>query len=262
MRPRAQSRKLARVSGVHCRVRASSTSGCASVHFTVHYWIECSDSVSSFQAQNLCHQSQDWAKRHLALHLLSLTILHLYCLSPASPPPVSDSPCLFTRCICRLLYYPTVLFKVLYCKMKNVFIFCLFFMYYLCERYYKPITVGFPGDSVGKESTCNVGYLGLTQGLGRFLGEGNGYQLQYSGLENLMGCIVHGIQRVRHDWATFTFIVQYYITICVSWVPRLTLLDLWINETFEHAFRTELVHMPGTYFINLMTLHSTPLWEP
>ena len=71
-------------------------------------------------------------------------------------------------------------------------------------------------------------------------------------------CIVHGVQRVRHDWVTFTFIVQYYITICVSWVPRLTLLDLWINETFEHALRTELVHMPGTYFINLMILHSTP----
>ena len=36
----------------------------------------------------------------------------------------------------------TVLFKVLYCKINNVFfIFCvsLFFMYYLCEKYYKPI---------------------------------------------------------------------------------------------------------------------------
>ena len=36
----------------------------------------------------------------------------------------------------------TVLFKVLYYKIKNVFIiFCLFFMYYLCEKYCKPITV-------------------------------------------------------------------------------------------------------------------------
>ena len=38
----------------------------------------------------------------------------------------------------------TVLFKVLYCNIKNVFlIFCvfLFFMCYLCEKYYKPITV-------------------------------------------------------------------------------------------------------------------------
>ena len=31
------------------------------------------------------------------------------------------------------------------------------------------------------------------------LGEGKGYPLQYSGLENSMDCIVHGLQRVRHD---------------------------------------------------------------
>ena len=71
---------------------------------------------------------------------------------------------------CQLLYCTIVLFKVLYCKIKNVsFIFCicLFFMYYLCEKYYKPITV------------------------------------------------------------------QYYIANCVSWVPRLTLLDLRTNWTYK-----------------------------
>ena len=31
----------------------------------------------------------------------------------------------------------------------------------------------FPGDSVGKESTCNVGDLGSIPGLGRSPGEGN-----------------------------------------------------------------------------------------
>ena len=35
-----------------------------------------------------------------------------------------------------------------------------------------------------KESTCIVGDLGSIPVLGRFLGEGNGYPLQYSGLEN------------------------------------------------------------------------------
>ena len=67
----------------------------------------------------------------------------------------------------QLLYCTTVLFKVLYCKIKNVFFIflCLFFMYYLCEKYYKPITV------------------------------------------------------------------RYSIADCVSWVPRLTLLD--INEQIE-----------------------------
>ena len=36
------------------------------------------------------------------------------------------------------------------------------------------VTWGFPGDSDGKESACNVGNLGLIPGLGRFPGEGNG----------------------------------------------------------------------------------------
>ena len=52
---------------------------------------------------------------------------------------------------------------------------------------------GFPGGSAGKESTCNVEDLGSVTGLERSPGEGKGYPLQYSGLENSMG-----FQRVRH----------------------------------------------------------------
>ena len=44
----------------------------------------------------------------------------------------------------------------------------------------------FPGGSAGKESTCNVGDLGSVPGLGRSPGEGKGYPLQCSGLENSM----------------------------------------------------------------------------
>ena len=55
--------------------------------------------------------------------------------------------------------------------------------------------LGFPGGSTGKESTCNAGDLGSTPGLGRSPGEGNGYPLQYSGLENFMDCIVHGVAK-------------------------------------------------------------------
>ena len=51
----------------------------------------------------------------------------------------------------------------------------------------------FPGSSAGKESTRNEGDLGSIPGLGRSPGEGNGYPLQYSGLENSMDCIVHGV---------------------------------------------------------------------
>ena len=47
-----------------------------------------------------------------------------------------------------------------------------------------PVFLGFPCDSAGKESSCNAGDLGSIPGLGRLPGEGKGYPLQYSGLEN------------------------------------------------------------------------------
>ena len=56
---------------------------------------------------------------------------------------------------------------------------------------------GFPLWSAGKESACNVGDLGLIIGLGRSLGEGKGYPLQYPGLENSMDCVVHGVAKSR-----------------------------------------------------------------
>ena len=55
--------------------------------------------------------------------------------------------------------------------------------------------MGFSCASAGKESTCNVGDLGSTPGMGRSPGEGNDYPLQYSGLENSMDCIVHGVAK-------------------------------------------------------------------
>ena len=57
----------------------------------------------------------------------------------------------------------------------------------------------FPGGSASKESTCNAGDLVSIPGLGRSPGEGKGYPLQYSGLENSMDCIAQGLQRVGHD---------------------------------------------------------------
>ena len=45
---------------------------------------------------------------------------------------------------------------------------------------------GFPGGSDSKESACNIGDLGLILGSGRSPGEGNGYPLQDSCLENSM----------------------------------------------------------------------------
>ena len=57
------------------------------------------------------------------------------------------------------------------------------------------IGFGLPDNSAGKESTCSAGNLGLIPGLGKHPGEGKGYPLQYSGLENSMDCIVHGVAK-------------------------------------------------------------------
>ena len=54
---------------------------------------------------------------------------------------------------------------------------------------------GSPNNSVGKESACNAGEPGLIPGSGRSPGEGIGYPLQYSGLENSIDCIVHGVTK-------------------------------------------------------------------
>ena len=59
---------------------------------------------------------------------------------------------------------------------------------------------GFPGSSAGKEFTQNAGNLGLIPGLEKSPGEGKGYPLQYSGLENSMEDSVFsmGSQKVSH----------------------------------------------------------------
>ena len=59
------------------------------------------------------------------------------------------------------------------------------------------VFLGFPCGSASEESTCSAGDLGSIPGLGKSLREGKGYPLQYSGLENSIGCIVHGVTKSR-----------------------------------------------------------------
>ena len=66
-------------------------------------------------------------------------------------------------------------------------------------------SLGFPGSSADKESTCSAGDTGLIPGLGRSPGEGNGYPLQYSGLENFLDCIVHGVAVSQTQRSDFHF---------------------------------------------------------
>ena len=62
-----------------------------------------------------------------------------------------------------------------------------------------------PCGSAGKESNCNARDLGPIPGLGRYPGEGKGYTLQYSGLENSIDCIVHGLIKSWTGLGDFDF---------------------------------------------------------
>ena len=65
--------------------------------------------------------------------------------------------------------------------------------------------MGFPGGSDSKESAHNVGDLGSVPGLGKSPGEGKGYPLQHSGMENSMDSIVHGVARSQTRLSDFPF---------------------------------------------------------
>ena len=65
--------------------------------------------------------------------------------------------------------------------------------------------LGFPCGLAGKESAGKAGDLDLIPGLERSPGEGKGYPLQYSGLENSMDYIVHGVTKSRTRLSDFHF---------------------------------------------------------
>ena len=65
--------------------------------------------------------------------------------------------------------------------------------------------LGFPGGTAGKESASSEGDLGSVPELGRSPEEGKGYPLQYSGLENSIDCIVHGVAKSWTRLSDFNF---------------------------------------------------------
>ena len=73
-------------------------------------------------------------------------------------------------------------------------------------------TLGFLCGSAGQESTCHAGELDSTPGLGRLPGEGKGCPLQYSGLENSMNCIDHGVAKGRTWLSAFHFHFKCLLT--------------------------------------------------
>ena len=82
---------------------------------------------------------------------------------------------------------------------------------------------------------CNAGDLGSIPGLERSPGEGNRYPLQYSGLENSMDCIFHGVAKSQ-TWLSDFHFIGYTFT-CLS------------NR-----------HISGKVFLTQFELMFPPLW--
>ena len=101
------------------------------------------------------------------------------------------------------------------------------------DRLPTPVFLAFPCGSAGKESGCNVGDLGSIPVLGKSPEEGKDYPLQYSGLENSMYSIVHGVAKSRTQ-LTFTFFIEAYLTALrkISHPNLLLRIYLHIFKTF------------------------------
>ena len=91
-----------------------------------------------------------------------------------------------------------------------------------------PVSWGFPHGSAGKKSACNAGDLGLIPGLVRSPGEGKGYPLQYSGLENSLDCIVHGVTKSWTPLSDFHNLLHSF-TICK--IESQWEFPVWLRET-------------------------------
>ena len=87
--------------------------------------------------------------------------------------------------------------------------------------------MGFPCGSARKESACSVGDLGSIPGLGRSPGEGKSYPLQYSGLENSMDCVVHGVAESQTRLSDLHFTSLHFhvhvhvaavVNVCVGYI--------------------------------------------
>ena len=104
------------------------------------------------------------------------------------------------------------------------------------EKGRSSVFLGFPCGSAGKESTYSAGDLGLIPGLGRTSGKGKGYPLQYSGLENLMDCRVHGVAKSQTQLSNFHFHFIYSIHIYIDTCSNFFLCSLYYYNNCHQNF--------------------------
>ena len=154
-----------------------------------------------------------FTQKHIGLSLdFQLNSIHLN----TSPYSITTMQALLLLCSkfgnqkvrVSLLCFLYIYFKI---SWRPLYFIILFLFVYLAalglSRIFSHIVelLGFPDSSVVKESARNAGDPGLIPGSGRSAGEGNGYPLQYSGLENSMDCVVHGVTKNRTRWSDFHF---------------------------------------------------------
>ena len=93
-----------------------------------------------------------------------------------------------------------------------------------------------------------MGVLGSILGLGRSPGEEKGYPLQYSGLENSMDCIVHGVTNSQTRLSDFHFHLRIeYFCLCFlsSNFGRLTMVEK--RNSKEKSWQSDIVTFYDKY---------------
>ena len=116
-----------------------------------------------------------------------------------------------------------------------------------------PVFLGFPCDSAGKESACNVGDLGSIPGLGRSTGEGNSYPTQYSGPQNYTDWTVHGVAKSR-TWLEVTFTSLQWLGLMFSLLLRVQ-VQILVQERWAAWPHTK----KGTHFTARVRVPALPL---
>ena len=120
-----------------------------------------------------------------------------------------------------------------------------------------PVFLGFLCGSAGKESTCNTGDLDLISGLGRFPREGKGYQLQYSGLENSMDCIVNRVAKSRTQLSNFHYGLKIIISDNNNSIAVVqSLSHVWLLATLWTAAREASLSTNLRSLLKLMSIES------
>ena len=144
-------------------------------------------------------------------HTLGVLIGPCHSVTSELLPPVLPSPC---KCNCLLDFSIWVILKLIIYKMELATFSC---------------------GSAGKESTCNAGGLGWIPGLGRFPGEGKGYPLQYSGLENSTDCVVHRIAMSQTQLSDFHLPLKLYFML--PFLSRIEQKYVYLSSPFWQSFK-------------------------